>query len=169
METSCFFVSVHPNNFPPLPPCCPIKPCCYVNLLEQIPPSELWKMRVLTALLICESGKCSNFMSFTFLLPIPPLPPPSLPFLLHPSPSSSIPPLPPPHPSLPPPHPSPSSSIPDYWVVLVYNFICTIAGLVEATDTATFGTTFGVAIAYTILFVPCSLFCWWYPAYYGYK
>ena len=100
---------VHPNNFPPLPPCCPIKPCCYVSLTEQIPPSEQWKMKLLTAMMIY------------------------------------------------------------YWVVLIYNFICTVAGLVVSTDTATYGTTMGVCIAYLLLFLPCSLFCWWYPAYYAYK
>ncbi|KAL5481292.1 hypothetical protein EMCRGX_G021425 [Ephydatia muelleri] len=101
---------VRPNNFPPLPPCCPIQPCCYVNLTEQIPPAELWKMRVLTILLIY------------------------------------------------------------YWGLLIFNFICAIAGVIgHSSSSYDYGTTLGISIAYVILCAPAALFCWWYPVYRGYK
>jgi hypothetical protein len=40
-----------PRNFPPLPKFCPCQPCFYINIGEEIPPSERWKMRLLIALL----------------------------------------------------------------------------------------------------------------------
>ncbi|KAL5481290.1 hypothetical protein EMCRGX_G021423 [Ephydatia muelleri] len=54
-----------------------------------------------------------------------------------------------------------------YWGVLVYNLICGIAGVVL--DINFYGVTMGVGIAYLILFVPGSLFCWWFPAYTAYR
>ena len=46
----------HPKNFPPFPKFCPypLKPCFYINVKVEVPPSEQWKVYSLFALLICE-------------------------------------------------------------------------------------------------------------------
>ena len=46
-----------PNNFPPFPKFCPapFKPCFYLNIKVEVPPSEQWKVYVLLGLLICKS------------------------------------------------------------------------------------------------------------------
>ena len=62
----------------------------------------------------------------------------------------------------------------DLWILLVINLIVSIAGAVSISgirpgDVPAFLITMGVAIAYLVLFAPGSLFCWFLPAYYGYK
>ena len=42
-----------PNNFPPLPAWCPVKPCFYHNIKDEIPPSEQWMMRLILILWGC--------------------------------------------------------------------------------------------------------------------
>ena len=57
-----------------------------------------------------------------------------------------------------------------YWALLVFNFICAIAGLIGKSNSSyDYGTTLGISIAYLILCAPAALLCWWYPVYRGYK
>lgn len=47
-----------PRNFPPLPKFCPCQPCFYINISEEIPPGERFKMRIVVVALF----------GYTFLL-----------------------------------------------------------------------------------------------------
>ena len=56
-------VGERPNNFSPFPKFCsaPFKPCFYINVKVEVPPSEQLKVYMLLGLLVCKSGTDSFY------------------------------------------------------------------------------------------------------------
>eukprot|EP00117_Sycon_ciliatum_P050174 scpid75449/ scgid35451/ Secretory carrier-associated membrane protein 2 len=93
-------------NFPPLPSCCPVKPCFYHNIQLEIPSRDAKLVRTL--------------------------------FI--------------------------------YWEAVVFTYFYNmIALLVLFADTGDFGSDFGFAVLWFILYSPCSFICWYHCAYRAFK
>ena len=61
----------------------------------------------------------------------------------------------------------------DTWVCLILNVLVAIIGAITISKAggtqSQYLTTMGVSILYLVLFLPGSLFCWWFPLYIAYR